>query len=276
MLLAPKRPADAQRSEAEFVAGGVDGFDAGEAKVPKKVGLGEGRKESAAGSVDVDGDVEAGVGLQLVESDADGVDRLELEGEGDAESDDDADGVFIATLEDLFWREQEAITFHGDFADFDVEITAELVPANLNRAHDKVGSAGTEAFGLAALAPIPLEGQSAEHGCFAGACGGTTDGAGSLRRVPEIGEHMHATLFDGGRLRVLVLVDHVLVGGLVHELLHFRFDPGGAERGEILLGVSVEDKLIVNGFVDGVGVPRAVGEDVGLCVGVVDFGLDVI
>jgi len=70
------------------------------------------------------------------------VDRLELQGECDAEGNDDADGVFIATLEDFFGSEQEAVGFHGGFADFDVEVAAEFVPADLHRAHDEVRSIG--------------------------------------------------------------------------------------------------------------------------------------
>ena len=122
------------------------------------------------------------------------------------------------------------------------------------------------AFGALALAPFPLESQAAEHGCFAGAGGGAADGAGGFRRVPQIGEHVHAALFDGRGLRVFILVDHVLVGGLVHELLNFRFDPGGAEGGEILLRVAVEDELIVDGLVDGLRVLLAIGELVGLAL----------
>ncbi len=138
-FLAPKGPADAERRETEFVAGGVDGFDARQAKIPEQIGLEEGREEGAAGAVDVDGDVEARFGLKLVEGETDLVDRLELQSEGDAESDNDADGVFIATLEHFSRPEQQAVAFHGDFANIDVEVAAELVPADLDRAHDEVG-----------------------------------------------------------------------------------------------------------------------------------------
>ena len=80
----------------------------------------------------------------------------------------------------------------------------------------------------------------------------------------KIGEHVDAALFDGRGLRVFILVDHVLVGGLVHDLLDFGFDPGGAEGGEILLRVAVEDELIVDGLVDGLRVLLRFGELVGL------------
>ena len=114
----------------------------------------------------------------------------------------------------------------------------------------RFGRFGGFAFGALAFAPVPLEGQAAEHGCFAGAGGGAADGAGGFRGIPEIGEHVDAALFDGRGLRIFILVDHVLVGGLVHELLDFGFDPGGAEGGEILLRVAVEDELVMDGLID--------------------------
>ena len=142
VLLAPKRPADAQRGQTKLMAGGIDGFHAGQAEVPEEVRLGEGRQKGAAGPVDVDGDVESRLGMQLVEGHADRVHRLELEGECDAEGDDDADGVFVAALDDLFRGEQEAAAFHRDLADFHVEVAAEFVPADLDGTHHEVRSAG--------------------------------------------------------------------------------------------------------------------------------------
>ena len=101
-----------------------------------------------------------------------------------------------------------------------------------------------------------------------------TDGGGGFGRVPEIGEHVDATLFDGCGLGVLVFVDHVLVGGLVHELLDFGLDPGSAEGGEVLLGVAVEDELVMDAFIDAFGVLAGFGEDVGLGFGVVGAVFD--
>ena len=162
------------------MAGGVDGFDAGQAEVPEQVGLGERRQEGAAGAVDVDGDVQAGFGLELVEGEADGVDWFKLEGEGDAERDDDSDGVFVAAFEDFFGGEEQSVAFHGDFADFDVEVAAELVPADLDGAHDEIRRFDGLAGGALTLAPVPLEGEAAEHGGFAGAGSGAADGGGSF------------------------------------------------------------------------------------------------
>jgi hypothetical protein len=83
-----------------------------------------------------------------------------------------------------------------------------------------------------------------------------------------------AALFDGRGLRVLILVDHVLVGRLLHELPDLGFDPGGAEGGEILLGVAIPDELIVDGLVDGLRVLRCLGELVAISLLVQDLGLE--
>jgi len=177
-------------------------------------------------------------------------------------------------LIDFFRSEQEAVAFHGDFPNFNVEVAAELVPADLDRAHDEVW--GRSGFALVALlfAPLPFEGEATEHGCLAGAGGGAPDGAGGFGGVPQIGEHVDAALFDGRGLRVLILVDHVLVGGLLHELPDLGFDPGGAEGGEILLGVAIEDELIVDGLVDRLRVLLCVGEFVAIGLLVQDLGLE--
>jgi hypothetical protein len=39
-----------------------------------------------------------------------------------------------------------------------------------------------------------------------------------IGRVPQVGQHVDAAHFELGRLRVLVLVDHVLVERLGHQL----------------------------------------------------------
>jgi hypothetical protein len=83
-----------------------------------------------------------------------------------------------------------------------------------------------------------------------------------------------AALFDGRGLRVLILVYHVLVGRLLHELPDLGFDPGGAEGGEILLGVAIEDELIVDGLVDGLRVLLCLGELVAISLLVQDLGLE--
>ena len=85
---------------------------------------------------------------------------------------------------------------------------------------------------------------------------------------------MHAALFDRGRLRILILVDHVLVGALGHELLHLRLNPGSAKGRKILLRIAVEHKLIVDGLIDRLRILRRLGKLVRLSAGVVGFRFD--
>jgi len=75
---------------------------------------------------------------------------------------------------------------------------------------------------------------------------------GGLRRigrVPEVGQHGHAAVLDLGRLRVLVLVDHVLGQAFGHEPAHLGLHPVGHERGQVLAGVAVEHQLVVDDLV---------------------------
>ena len=85
---------------------------------------------------------------------------------------------------------------------------------------------------------------------------------------------MDAALFDGCGVRVFILVNHVLVGRLVHKLLDFGLDPRGAESSQIVLGVLVEDELVVDGSVDGLRVARNFREHVGLGVDIKNVRLD--
>ena len=78
--------------------------------------------------------------------------------------------------------------------------------------------------------------------------------------MPKIGQHVDAARFNLRRLRVLILVNHVLIDAFRHQLRHLRFRPGLAECSQVLAGVAVKHQLIVN---NGVGVPgilRAFGE----------------
>ena len=51
-------------------------------------------------------------------------------------------------------------------------------------------------------------------------------------------------------LRILVLVDHVLVDRLAHQLAGFRFRPGRAERGQVLARIAVQLQLVMDQIVD--------------------------
>ena len=81
-----------------------------------------------------------------------------------------------------------------------------------------------------------------------------------VRRVPEVGEDVDAAHLELGRLRVLVLVDHVLVEALGHQLLGLRLHPGGDEGRQVEAGVAVEHQLVVDDLVGDVGRQLAVRE----------------
>ena len=76
------------------------------------------------------------------------------------------------------------------------------------------------------------------------------------------GDHLPAAGLDRRRLRVLVLVDHVLVGRLGVEPVGVRVHPGAHERGEVQPGVAVEHRLVVDDLVGGLGERLARRQDV--------------
>jgi len=244
--VAPDGPSAAERRQAELVAGGVDGLDARQAEIPDDRRMDEGGNEASAGTIDVDGDVETLALLEVVEGLDDVFDGFVDEGVGEAERGDDTDSVLVTALEDFVGGHHESRAFAGDLAHFDVEVAAELVPADLYRAADEIGTGNVFAFGAAKVAPACPHGEAAEHGGFAGACGGAADGSGGVGRVPEIGNHVNAAGFELRHLRILFLVDHVLVDALVHELADFGLEPGLAEGGDVLPGVAVEQELVVH------------------------------
>jgi hypothetical protein len=77
--------------------------------------------------------------------------------------------------------------------------------------------------------------------------------------MPEPAEHRHAAGLQLRRLRVLVLVDHVLVDALSHEPLGLRLHPCGDEGGHVETRVPVEHQFVVDDLVGHIGrhlVPR--------------------
>ena len=111
------------------------------------------------------------------------------------------------------------------------------------------GCVGGLPLGRAPLLPAPLERQSAEHRRLAGARRRAARRLVRIRRVPEVREDVHAARLDLGGLRVLVLVDHVLVEALGHELLGLGLHPRGHERGDVETRVAVEHELVVDDLV---------------------------
>ena len=98
-----------------------------------------------------------------------------------------------------------------------------------------------------------LEREAAEHRRLARPGRRAADRLGRIGRVPEAAEDVDAAHLELGRLRVLVLVDHVLVEALGHQLLGLRLHPGADERGEVHARVAVEHQLVVDDLVGDVG-----------------------
>ncbi len=259
---APHDPADAEGREPVLVPGGVDGGDARQPEVPHHVGVEEGGDEAAAGPVHVDRDVPAVLGLDPVEFRCDLGDGLVVAGVGDADDGDDADGVLVDVLGELMGAQAGGVGLERDRAQFDVEVAGELLPADLDGPAHQVGPVDGEALGLAAGAPAEFEGEAAEHGGLAGPGGGAAGGRTADRRVPQVGQDVDAAGLDLGGLRVLVLVDHVLVEALVHQPVYAVVGPGGAEGGQVLGRVAVEEELVAEQLVDHLGGRVIVGHPV--------------
>ena len=194
--------------------------------------------------------VQAGIALKVVERQRQRGDRFIDASERHAERRDHANRILVAIFAEVLGPQPQRVALERNLANFDVEISREFFPAHLHRPADKVRLRIGLAGGDAPLAPSPFQRQSAEHAGLARSCGRATEALPCARRVPEIGDQMHAAVLDLGGLRILVLVDHVLVDRLRHQLAHFRLRPGRAEGRQILAGVAVEKQFVVHKIVD--------------------------
>ncbi len=221
--VAPDGPADARVHQTVLVPRRVDGLHARQPEVPQEVGVDERRDEGARGAVHVHRHVDAGPLLVGVQRLADLLDRLVGAVEGGAEDGDDADGVLVAALHGLLGRQVQPVAFHRHEAHLHVPVVGELLPAHLDvDAHHEIGLVRGLALGLAPLLPAALEGEAAQHRGLARADRRAARRLVRIRRVPQPAQHVDAAHLQLGRLRVLVLVDHVLVGALAHEELRLR------------------------------------------------------
>ena len=192
--------------------------------------------------------------LELIEQPAGLGHRFVAAVVGRAHDHHEADGVLVAELHRLFGREVKAVALHRHQPRFDVPVVHELVPADLGvHAHHQVGAVGGLARRPPPVLPAALEGEAAQHAGLARAGGRAADRLLGDRRVPQPREHVHAAQLELGRLRVLVLVDHVLVERLGHEAVGLRLHPGRHERGQVEPRVAVEHELVVDDLVGGVG-----------------------
>ena len=184
-------------------------------------------------------------GRQAVERGADLGDRLVAAIERRSEDRDDPDRVLVAHRGRLLGAEVEAVALHRHEPRLDFPVAAELLPAHLDvHAGHEVRSVGRLAGRTHPLAPAPLQRHPAEHRGLARAGRRRAGHVAVAGRVPHATDDVHAAAFDLGRLRILVLVDHVLVGRLGHERTRPRRHPGGHERRQIQPGAAVEQQLV--------------------------------
>ena len=135
-----------------------------EAKVPHQVGVKEWGDEATRRSVDVQRNVRAVVAVEPVQCRGQGRDRLVAAVEGRPEDADHPDGVVVAALDRLRRGEVMAISCERHLARFDVEVAAELLPADLHvDSHDDVRAVVGKSGGPTARLPAPLQGQTAKH-----------------------------------------------------------------------------------------------------------------
>ena len=67
LRIAPDHPARPQWRQAEFVAGGADGFDPGNTEIPQHFRCTERGQECTAGAIDVNINAQAGAFFQIIE-----------------------------------------------------------------------------------------------------------------------------------------------------------------------------------------------------------------
>ena len=156
-------------------------------------------------------------------------------GERGAEHGGHADRVLVHVRLHVLGADRVLVLRERDDPRLHVEVAAELLPDHVHvAAEDEVGPVHGLARRLAALAPVPLQRQRAEHDRLGGALRARP---GRLpRRVEQVGQHPDAALLDLRGARVLGVVDEVAVEVLGDDPLRLGLHPGGHERGEVVLG----------------------------------------
>ncbi len=230
------------------------------AEVPGQVRVEERRDHRAGGAVDVYGHIGPSARGQLVQGLRDVGDGLVASVEGRTQDRHDADGVVVALRDGVLRIEVVALAAHRHDAGLHVPVPAELLPAHLDvRTHDQIRPPRPV---VDPRGPATLEGKAREHARLAGARRRAAGGVVGVGRVPQVREDRHAPVLELGRLRILVLVDHVLVDAVVHQLPGLRFHPGRDKGRQVEARAAVEQQLVVDELVGDVGRHRGAGEAV--------------
>ena len=214
-------------------------------EVPHQVRLGERRDEPAGGGVHVDRDIRATARGDCVERDADLADRLIAAVERRAEHRHHTDRVLITALHGLLSGQMEAIALHRHQTRLDVPVAAELVPTHLHvDAEDQVRPVrrlteppssvpATATSAPAHRASPPRSTQSSSSPSHRHRPKRATGGRSCSRPALEL-----------RRLRILILVDHVLIRRLCHQLGGVGRHPSRHERSQVQAGAAVEQQLV--------------------------------
>ena len=265
---APHHETHAGIGQPVLVPADVDRDHPGQAEIPLEVGVQERHHEAATGGVHVDRDVEALLLLELVQCGADLSDRLQLTGVGGAQDAHHPDGVLVDRVDHLLRGDDVAVVGHRQIFRFDLEVAAEFLPHHLDiGAHHQIRGAGLPGVGVVgiglvviglghALLPAPFQRQAGQHHRLRRSDGRRADGTGGVVVAQVLGmekirNHCHTTGFDRSGSRVLVLVDHVLVERLGHQLLGLGVHPRRDERRQVEPGTAVEHQFVVDEPVGG-------------------------
>jgi len=84
--------------------------------------------------------------------------------------------------------------------------------------------------------------------------------APSAAAAPEVLQDVHASPLELGRLRILILVDHVLVQALVDQGARLGLHPRGHERRQVQPRLAVEHQLVVHQLIGRIRRQLAVGK----------------
>ena len=182
--------------------------------------------------------------LDVEQQRVDADDVVHVPGEGGAEHGRDADRVLVEVRLHVLGTDRVLALLEGDDPWFDVEVAAELLPHHVDvAAEHEVRSLRREVLRLAALLPLPLQRQRAEHDRLRRPLGAAPGGRAG--RVEQVGQHPDAALLDLGRDRVLGVVDEVAVQVLGDDPLRLGLHPGRHEGRQVPLRIAFEVQVLV-------------------------------
>ena len=169
------------------MARGVDGFHTGQPKVPEQIWLQKGRNKAAAGSIYVNRNVESGLLLQAIKCGTQLDHIFIVTCKSAAQHRNDANGVLVTSGGSALRVGGHLISLEGHLPGFHVPIAGKFMPADLGvGARHQVWLVSSVAQLAHPLAPTPLQGEAAQHACFARSNGRRPDCALRLRCMPQL------------------------------------------------------------------------------------------